>query len=136
MTSKIPIIQKSLGILLVSLQGEEVVVELKNDIEVTGIIEEADENMNLTLHHVQQVFPSGYMRTMEIAFINGTNIRYVHISSRINAVKHLGNYVIHSLFLLFFNSSLTSFLLIYLFNSDLIFLCYDLDDKNSTDIKE
>lgn len=93
MSCRIPLIQKSLGILLVSLQGEEVIIELKNDIEITGIIEEADENMNLTLHNVQQVFPSGYSRTMDLAFVNGTNIRYVHIPSRINAVKHLGNYV-------------------------------------------
>lgn len=93
MSYKVPLIQKSLGILLVSLQGEEIVIELKNDIEITGIVEEADENMNLTLHNVQQVFPSGYSRTMEIAFVSGTNIRYVHIPSRINAVKHLGNYV-------------------------------------------
>jgi small nuclear ribonucleoprotein (snRNP)-like protein len=77
----------------VSLQGEEVTLELKNDIELIGIIEEADENMNVTLHDVKQIFPNGSVRNLEITFVNGTNIRYVHIPSRIHAVKHLGNYV-------------------------------------------
>lgn len=90
---KEPRIQRCLGILLVSLQGEEVTIELKNDIELTGVIEEADENMNVTLHNVQQVFSNGYQRNMDIAFVNGATIRYVHIPSRIHAVKHLGNYV-------------------------------------------
>jgi small nuclear ribonucleoprotein (snRNP)-like protein len=88
-----PSIQRCLGILLVSLQGEEVTIELKNDIELIGIIEEADENMNVTLHDVKQIFPNGSIRNLEITFVNGTNIRYVHIPSRIHAVKHLGSYV-------------------------------------------
>jgi U6 snRNA-associated Sm-like protein LSm2 len=88
-----PTVQKCLGIVLVSLQGEEITIELKNDIELTGVVEEADENMNLTLHDVRQVFPSGYSIRLEIAFVSGANIRYVHIPSRINAVKHLGDYV-------------------------------------------
>jgi small nuclear ribonucleoprotein (snRNP)-like protein len=89
----VTLIQKSLGIILVSLQGECVVVELKNDIELSGIIEEADSNMNLTLHDVQQTFPNGFSRELDIAFVNGSQIRYVHIPSTINAVKNLRDYV-------------------------------------------
>jgi U6 snRNA-associated Sm-like protein LSm2 len=88
-----PTVQRCLGIVLLSLQGEEITIELKNDIELTGIVEEADENMNVTLHNVRQVFPSGYSIQLEIAFVSGANIRYVHIPSRIHAVKNLGNYV-------------------------------------------
>ena len=53
---RIPVIQKSLAIVLASLLGEQVVIELKNDTEVTGTIEETDTNMNLTLNDVRQVF--------------------------------------------------------------------------------
>jgi small nuclear ribonucleoprotein (snRNP)-like protein len=90
---RVPKIQKSLGILLVSLQGESVVVELKNDIEISGMLEEADENMNMTLHNAEQVFPNGKVRHLDIAFVNGSMIRYVHIAPEINAVRHLNDYV-------------------------------------------
>lgn len=54
-SSRVPVIQKSLAIVLASLLGVQVVIELKNDTEVTGTIDEADSNMNLTLHDVRQV---------------------------------------------------------------------------------
>lgn len=50
-----PVIQKSLAVVLASLQGVQVVIELKNDVEISGIIEETDSNMNLTLNQVKQV---------------------------------------------------------------------------------
>lgn len=56
--TRIPIVQKSLAVVLASLLGVQVVIELKNDTEVTGIIDEADSNMNLTLHDVRQVCQS------------------------------------------------------------------------------
>lgn len=55
---RIPVIQKSLAIVLASLLGEQVVIELKNDTEVTGTIEETDTNMNLTMNDVRQVILS------------------------------------------------------------------------------
>jgi small nuclear ribonucleoprotein (snRNP)-like protein len=50
-----PLLQKSLAVVLASLQGAQVVIELKNDVEITGTIEETDSNMNLTLNQVKQV---------------------------------------------------------------------------------
>jgi hypothetical protein len=52
-----PLLQKSLAVILASLQGVQVVIELKNDVEITGTIEETDSNMNLTLNQVKQVSP-------------------------------------------------------------------------------
>ena len=37
------------------MRGEVVVVETKNDIEITGLLEEVDFSMNLTLGNVRQV---------------------------------------------------------------------------------
>ena len=59
--TRIPIIQKSLAVVLASLLGVQVVIELKNDTEVTGTIDEADSNMNLTLHDVRQVCLSPFL---------------------------------------------------------------------------
>jgi LSM domain len=53
--ASIPVIQKSLAVVLASLQGVQVVIELKNDDEVTGTVDETDSNMNVTLHNVRQV---------------------------------------------------------------------------------
>ena len=90
---KIPLIQRSLAIVLASLQGIRVAIELKNDIEITGVIEETDNNMNLTLNTVRQLHPSGTVLEMDISFIQGSNIRYVHIPPQIPIVKHLTVYM-------------------------------------------
>ena len=92
-----PKIQKSLALLLVSLVGNRLVVELKNDVEVTGILEESDENMNMTMQNATQVFPNGDVRELEVVFVNGSQIRYVHIPPAIKAAKHLNEYVSASL---------------------------------------
>lgn len=52
--TRIPPINKSLSILLTSLQGVKVTVELKSDIEVTGVIEDVDKDMNILLRNVTQ----------------------------------------------------------------------------------
>ena len=88
-----PRIQRTLAVLLVSMVGHNVVLELKNDAEVSGVIDEADENMNLTLSKVKYVSLSGTIRDLESAFIIGTSIVYVHISPQIQVRQHLGNYI-------------------------------------------
>lgn len=92
-TKRRPKVQKSLALLVVSLVGIRVVVELKNDIEITGVLEESDDNMNMTIQNAVQVFPNGNVRELEIVFVNGSHVRYVHIPPEINAAKHLNEYV-------------------------------------------
>lgn len=91
---KLSPIQRTLAIVLVSLQGSEVVVEMKNGIEVTGILEECDKNMNLTLHNVRQVNMQGEVKEMEIAFVSGSSILYVHMSPQLDVRSNLSRYVI------------------------------------------
>jgi len=90
---KTPRIQKSLAIILMSLLGHQVVIELKNDIEVTGTIELAESNMNMTLLQARQVFPNGVVVEMDVAFVQGAMIRYVHIPREIPVVKHTAEYM-------------------------------------------
>lgn len=76
---KIPKIQQSLAFLLESLQGKEIVAELKNDAEVRGTIEKADFGMSLTLLNASQTFPDGRIQQFEQLHVIGSKIRYVHI---------------------------------------------------------
>ncbi|KAJ1434293.1 hypothetical protein B484DRAFT_359665 [Ochromonadaceae sp. CCMP2298] len=76
---KVPPIRKSLSIILASMQGMEVVVELKTDTEVTGFIDEVDPAMNLTLLNAKHVSADGTTQLSEASNIKGSSIRYVHI---------------------------------------------------------
>jgi small nuclear ribonucleoprotein (snRNP)-like protein len=77
----------------VSLQGFEIAVEMKNGIEVIGILEECDKNMNLTMHRARQVNSKGEVKDMDVAFVSGSSILYVHMSPSIDCRKNLNNYV-------------------------------------------
>jgi small nuclear ribonucleoprotein (snRNP)-like protein len=95
---KIPAIMKSLSILLTSLQGVKVMVELKSDIQARGTIEEVDKDMNILLRNVTQskLQVKGENEedvVHESYYINGPSIRYVHIPSEINAFSHVGAYM-------------------------------------------
>lgn len=95
---KVPAIEKSLSILLASLQGVKVMVELKSDIQVRGTIEEADKDMNILLRNATQskLLVKGEDEEdviHESHYINGPSIRYVHIPSEINAFSHVGAYI-------------------------------------------
>jgi small nuclear ribonucleoprotein (snRNP)-like protein len=122
---KIPRSHKSLAILISSLCGQSVVLELKNDSEVTGILEESDINMNITLREAKIISKSGVVIENDVTFISGSSILYIHLGTlftyhfltfnciRINLIalmalapdlnvkKHLNEYVREYLFSLF-----------------------------------
>jgi LSM domain len=52
---KIPVVQRSLAIVLASLLGVQIVIELRNDSEITGTVDETDASMNVTLNNVRKV---------------------------------------------------------------------------------
>ncbi len=85
----------TLSSLLLSLQGFEVVIELKNDVELKGILEEVDAGMNITLLDVVQVVggDSNLRSTFDIMFVAGRTIRYVHIPDAINVIENLKRHV-------------------------------------------
>jgi hypothetical protein len=52
---KTPVVQRSLAIVLASLLGVQIVIELRNDSEITGTVDETDASMNVTLNNVRKV---------------------------------------------------------------------------------
>ena len=88
-----PTVQRSLAVVLCGLQGHRVVIELKNDVEVTGVVDSADANMNVTLRDAQQVYPDGTVVAMDVAFVQGSTVRYVHIPPAVPIVKHVEQYM-------------------------------------------
>lgn len=86
-------IERSLAILVQSLQGLHVVVELKNDTEISGIIENSDDVMNITFTDARQVSKAGVVLLMDVAFVSGSKIRYVHIPPSIDIKSHMNRYI-------------------------------------------
>ena len=68
-------------------------IELKSDIEVTGVIVDSDPSMKVTLSEVKEVRPDGSITHSEFMVIEGAAIRYVHIPRSINARSLLADYV-------------------------------------------
>ena len=77
-----------------------IVIEMKNGVEISGIIEECDSNMNLTMHHVRQVSSRGDVKNMDVAFVSGSSILYVHLPPG-NIRRHVKDHVSLILFFLF-----------------------------------
>eukprot|EP01032_Pedospumella_encystans_P024922 gene24922-28172_t len=66
---KLAPMRRSLAILLVSMQGTNVVIELKSDIEVSGVIEDTDPGMKVTLSDVKETKPDGTVSCSEMMTI-------------------------------------------------------------------
>ena len=91
---KTPKLERTLALVLASLKGEAVVLELKNDAEVTGTIEESDHNMNITLHDATYIAVTGEARVLETVFINGSSILYVHLPPNVDMKSQIGSYLV------------------------------------------
>lgn len=114
---KLPPMRRTLAILLVSMQGIStkerfcpccrdkfiffgdsllgmvVVIELKSDIEVSGVMEDTDPGMKVTLSDVKETRPDGSISYSEMMTIEGSAIRYVHIPRSVNTRNLLADYV-------------------------------------------
>ncbi|CAB1104242.1 unnamed protein product [Ectocarpus sp. CCAP 1310/34] len=62
---------------------------MKNDAEISGILEETDRNMNLSMVDVRQTNPDGSVRKMDVVLVQGKMIRYVHIPDKVDAISNL-----------------------------------------------
>eukprot|EP00611_Tribonema_gayanum_P026890 TRINITY_DN6502_c0_g1_i2.p1 TRINITY_DN6502_c0_g1~~TRINITY_DN6502_c0_g1_i2.p1 ORF type:complete len:143 (+),score=33.87 TRINITY_DN6502_c0_g1_i2:73-501(+) len=85
--ARLTAIQKTLSIVLQGMLGKVIVVEMKTDAELTGLLEEVDKNMNLVMVNVRQVSPQGGVLELETAFVQGTMIRYVHIPDNVDIAR-------------------------------------------------
>mmetsp|Transcript_13156 Transcript_13156/g.24743 ORF Transcript_13156/g.24743 Transcript_13156/m.24743 type:complete len:130 (-) Transcript_13156:1-390(-) len=84
---------KTLTVVLQSLIGVRVVIELKNDTEVTGTLEDCDDDMNMNLMDTRCITCEGKVLEQSIMFVQGRSIRYVHIPDRIRITTHLRNHM-------------------------------------------
>ena len=88
---RIPRIQQNLAFAVQSLQGIEVVLELKNDDEVRGVVSDCDEKMNIYLKHASLQSHEGKTQKYEEILIKGKFLRYVHFPSFINIRAQAAN---------------------------------------------
>ncbi len=91
----IPLIEKSLSVVLASMQGETVQIELKNDDIVIGTVETVGHGMDIQLQNVS-LKKKGRISKLEIMFILGEHIRLVHIPSHLNVTAQMNEYMKHT----------------------------------------
>lgn len=65
-----------------TLVDQEVTVELKNDIEIKGVLRSVDQFLNLKLDNISCVNANKYphLGSVKNLFIRGSTVRYVHLS--------------------------------------------------------
>lgn len=66
-----------------TLVDQEVVVELKNDIEIKGTLKSVDQYLNLKLDNISTVNEEKYphLKAVRTLFVRGSTVRYVHLSA-------------------------------------------------------
>ena len=85
---------KSLSILLDSMVGNEMRVELKNDTVLQGMLDEVNSNMDLTMFGVRCMRPGAeHAEDMEVMFVSGRMIKYVHIPDHIDIAASMRHHV-------------------------------------------
>lgn len=86
--------RKSVGAVLVSLRGQEVIAELKNDNTVRGIVDDSDWGMNLVLRNVTLYNRSdGCEIQMEQMMLSGRMLRFVHIPPSVDFRHSVAQYL-------------------------------------------
>ncbi|CAH6719031.1 U6 snRNA-associated Sm-like protein LSm2 [[Candida] jaroonii] len=65
-----------------TLVDQEVVVELKNDIEIKGVLKSVDQYLNLKLDNISCTNETKYphLTSVKNLFIRGSTVRYVRIN--------------------------------------------------------
>jgi small nuclear ribonucleoprotein (snRNP)-like protein len=77
----------------ISSLGTEVVVELKQDIQIRGVVDEVDVAMNLALHSATQTNRDGSTVEFESIVVQGPSIRLVQIPSKIRMRAQVSEYL-------------------------------------------
>mmetsp|Transcript_4102 Transcript_4102/g.11979 ORF Transcript_4102/g.11979 Transcript_4102/m.11979 type:complete len:159 (-) Transcript_4102:531-1007(-) len=90
---KAPRIEKSLAYLLPTLYGKVLTVEMKDDTEVTGTLGDATMDMGMTLLGARLVSASGAARTLDIVFLRGGLVRYVHLPEDVHPVAAVAQHL-------------------------------------------
>eukprot|EP00243_Klebsormidium_subtile_P007656 TRINITY_DN3435_c0_g1_i1.p3 TRINITY_DN3435_c0_g1~~TRINITY_DN3435_c0_g1_i1.p3 ORF type:complete len:110 (+),score=20.90 TRINITY_DN3435_c0_g1_i1:635-964(+) len=62
----------------------KVLVELKNDVTVKGVLDECDLGMNIVIKDAIQENLQGVKTELALMFIQGRRIRFIHIPKSVN----------------------------------------------------
>nr|XP_050026097.1 U7 snRNA-associated Sm-like protein LSm10 [Dermacentor andersoni] len=82
------LVAKSLVLMLQALRGRQTTIELRNELSVWGTVENVDAFMNVDLCDATVVGPNGE-KTYTSFFVQGRQVRYVHIPDDIDMVAAL-----------------------------------------------
>jgi small nuclear ribonucleoprotein (snRNP)-like protein len=106
-----PLIQQSLSLAVQSLQGTffdfnvlrvmtlpsfkgiEIVIELKNDDEIRGIVCGSDEKLNVLLNKITVATHTGRQEKYDEMLVKGKSIRYIHFPPFLNIRSQLVSYL-------------------------------------------
>lgn len=64
-----------------TLESKNVLVELKNDLKIKGVLHSVDQYLNIKLDGVEVINPGEHphLQSVTSTFIRGSVVRYVHI---------------------------------------------------------
>jgi len=64
-----------------SLVGKEVIIELKNDLSISGVLDSVDQYLNIKLTDISVTDPERYphMVSVKNCFLRGSVVRYVQL---------------------------------------------------------
>lgn len=79
-----------------SLQGSRVVVELKYDTIIRGILTSVDDHSNLLLENVFSQPLQGAKQRIAVLFVKSRHIRYIHLASNLDPFELVENHRRHA----------------------------------------
>lgn len=64
-----------------TLEAKRVIIELKNDLRISGVLHSVDQYLNIKLNQVEVVESDAHphLKSVSNVFIRGSVVRYVHI---------------------------------------------------------
>lgn len=86
-------IKNTLICLLKAVEGKVTTVELRNENSVTGKIDHVDGYMNISMSNVCYKSYRGIMTNFDSFFVQGVNVRFVHIPDEIDMRKSMERYL-------------------------------------------
>lgn len=89
------LIRNTLLSLLKAVEGKETTIELRNENSVSGKIQNVDPYMNVLMNDVVFKSFSGASQKFSSFFVQGPNIRYVHIPDEIDMRAAIDYYANH-----------------------------------------
>jgi len=82
-------LESSLAGVVVAFEGVPVVVELRNESLVKGVLDSADAQMNLHMSKVTYTKFQGAKQHLDAMYVRGTNIRMIHFPPKVDCAQRM-----------------------------------------------